>query len=107
MSEEHGPDSVVLSEGDVAAGTDHGGMPFRLRDFSPIFALSKLHELATPLDRLQCEVQFQTKLAIFEWERKHWITMALGAIAFLLGSCLLYTSPSPRDRSLSRMPSSA
>ena len=23
------------------------------------------------------------------------------------GSCLLYTSPSPRDRSLSRMPSSA
>ena len=25
----------------------------------------------------------------------------------LAGSCLLYTSPSPRDRSLSRMPSSA
>ena len=25
----------------------------------------------------------------------------------LLGICLLYTSPSPRDRSLSRMPSSA
>ena len=25
----------------------------------------------------------------------------------ILGSCLLYTSPSPRDRSLSRMPSSA
>ena len=25
----------------------------------------------------------------------------------MLGSCLLYTSPSPRDRSLSRMPSSA
>ena len=24
-----------------------------------------------------------------------------------LGACLLYTSPSPRDRSLSRMPSSA
>ena len=27
--------------------------------------------------------------------------------AMLLGACLLYTSPSPRDRSLSRMPSSA
>ena len=25
----------------------------------------------------------------------------------ICGSCLLYTSPSPRDRSLSRMPSSA
>ena len=31
---------------------------------------------------------------------------ALG-IAALLGSCLLYTSPSPRDGLLSRMPSSA
>ena len=29
-----------------------------------------------------------------------------GKIVALLG-CLLYTSPSPRDRSLSRMPSSA
>ena len=26
---------------------------------------------------------------------------------YLYGTCLLYTSPSPRDRSLSRMPSSA
>ena len=29
------------------------------------------------------------------------------AIAELSGSCLLYTSPSPRDRQKSRMPSSA
>ena len=28
-------------------------------------------------------------------------------IAHLLGNCLLYTSPSPRDRQKSRMPSSA
>ena len=39
-------------------------------------------------------------------------TMALGAIIFLVSGgansiCLLYTSPSPRDRSSSRMPSSA
>ena len=27
--------------------------------------------------------------------------------AVLIGSCLLYTSPSPRDRQKSRMPSSA
>ena len=33
---------------------------------------------------------------------------ALGvAAAGLLGGCLLYTSPSPRDRQKSRMPSSA
>ena len=30
-----------------------------------------------------------------------------GFFATVLGVCLLYTSPSPRDRSLSRMPSSA
>ena len=30
-----------------------------------------------------------------------------GKIDILIGTCLLYTSPSPRDRSLSRMPSSA
>ena len=29
------------------------------------------------------------------------------AIKVLLGDCLLYTSPSPRDRQKSRMPSSA
>ena len=28
-------------------------------------------------------------------------------VATLTANCLLYTSPSPRDRSLSRMPSSA
>ena len=33
-------------------------------------------------------------------DRKRWT-------AFLDKACLLYTSPSPRDRSLSRMPSSA
>ena len=32
---------------------------------------------------------------------------AIGAYTFALMTCLLYTSPSPRDRSLSRMPSSA
>ena len=32
---------------------------------------------------------------------------ALGKLTQLLGACLLYTSPSPRDGLLSRMPSSA
>ena len=32
---------------------------------------------------------------------------AYWGIAYAVGPCLLYTSPSPRDRSLSRMPSSA
>ena len=34
--------------------------------------------------------------------------LAMGfLIAYLFGTCLLYTSPSPRDRTRSRMPSSA
>ena len=37
-----------------------------------------------------------------ELESKGYLT-----IAGRVSSCLLYTSPSPRDRSLSRMPSSA
>ena len=32
---------------------------------------------------------------------------ALGLIVLLIGICLLYTSPSPRDGATSRMPSSA
>ena len=86
MSEEAGPDSVVLSQASQDAEIEHGDMPFRLRDFSPLFSFSQLHELLSPIDRIQCEIQFQSKLAIYEWERKHWITMALGAVAFLLGA---------------------
>ena len=33
--------------------------------------------------------------------------ITLGAVAIQIGICLLYTSPSPRDATLSRMPSSA
>ena len=37
-----------------------------------------------------------------------WLGAIGGVIAFLLSlACLLYTSPSPRDRQKSRMPSSA
>ena len=31
----------------------------------------------------------------------------LGQVLYPMGTCLLYTSPSPRDRTRSRMPSSA
>ena len=38
---------------------------------------------------------------------KHLYTQNLPDVDLLIRTCLLYTSPSPRDRSLSRMPSSA
>ena len=39
-------------------------------------------------------------------DRLDYVSMMCNEHAYVMG-CLLYTSPSPRDRSLSRMPSSA
>ena len=39
-----------------------------------------------------------------EWRGENVFKRLFGAV---MGSCLLYTSPSPRDRTRSRMPSSA
>ena len=44
-----------------------------------------------------------TEIAIYQYDG-HELTDQLIS---LINPCLLYTSPSPRDRSLSRMPSSA
>ena len=38
------------------------------------------------------------------WSKDQWIS---GVLERAIGICLLYTSPSPRDRQKSRMPSSA
>ena len=54
-------------------------------------------------------------LVLFGADIKGWVEQRLGSIAgalrvpliALLCICLLYTSPSPRDRTRSRMPSSA
>ena len=47
------------------------------------------------------------KLDIYEKERPVGIQIFGANLDSMLQACLLYTSPSPRDRSLSRMPSSA
>ena len=46
-------------------------------------------------------------VASFIRNRKHLIIYLSTSCAMMLGICLLYTSPSPRDLSTSRMPSSA
>ena len=40
-------------------------------------------------------------------EHGHTAVLILGEFTAQVGDCLLYTSPSPRDKRLSRMPSSA
>ena len=47
-------------------------------------------------------------IPIFKWNRRFFVEMSCcGAVYELDPDCLLYTSPSPRDRQKSRMPSSA
>ncbi|RJU98377.1 MAG: hypothetical protein DWC04_03715 [Candidatus Poseidoniales archaeon] len=72
--------------GEVIADGDHGEMPFRLRDFDPYFSFASIHRFGKTIDVLQTQLMFTTRLALHEWERKHWVTMAVGAVAFLLGS---------------------
>ena len=57
-------------------------------------------------------VELEQKLAEFKHAEacltfQSGFTANLATIAALVGPCLLYTSPSPRDRTRSRMPSSA
>ena len=82
MSEE---DSAPLQV-DVMADKDHQVLPFRLREMEPFFEFSEIHAVAKPLDTLQVELRFQSKLALREWPTEYWITLGVGVIAFLLGS---------------------
>ena len=61
-----------------------------LTNFNELEIITSNMELISLLDRPDLDIELKTKI-----------------IKELLGTCLLYTSPSPRDGLLSRMPSSA
>ena len=65
---------------------DHSVLPFRLRDVEPLYSFSEIHPVAKPLDAMQVELRFQTKLALREWNSEYWATLGIGVLAFLLGS---------------------
>ena len=57
------------------------------------------------------EEKMEMEEIIVEWveeaPEKVEVTVAVAEVGYLWAICLLYTSPSPRDRQKSRMPSSA
>ena len=87
------------------------------------FSLSISKKLSDELDPISIYINataillvFSLPLALYDWEpvqTRDWVPLILigicGGVAILAhtAACLLYTSPSPRDATLSRMPSSA
>ena len=67
--------------------------------------LSKIHD--TELIRLQCYEGLNAEQALYEWNYQRQLLALKMMESENLSICLLYTSPSPRDRTRSRMPSSA
>ena len=63
--------------------------------------------LAEEIEELAFEVYFVEELVEDGLDGREHRHPRVGKVAELKIICLLYTSPSPRDRSLSRMPSSA
>ena len=73
-----------------------GNVASHLQEYESMFsyfAISKAETSVKP-------IQLNTKKTNWKW-------LSAAASVVLLFSCLLYTSPSPRDGLLSRMPSSA
>ena len=67
-------------------GEEHDVLPFRLRNINPFFEFSSIHELGKSIDKIQIELKFQSMLAYREWKKEHWLTLGIGALAFILGS---------------------
>ena len=78
------------------------GLGLSLATVGLIFTLARIWDLITdPIMGLVID-RFESRWG----RRKHWVALSIPVLMLAI-CCLLYTSPSPRDLSTSRMPSSA
>ena len=89
----------------TALGTDgsYGNLNAVTRTFSP-GDQQCLDDILHVVRAFQYDLRYTGNSSIVESANKY---ISSGAIAHVTQDCLLYTSPSPRDRTRSRMPSSA
>ena len=72
---------------EVATKVDeHNAMAFRLGDIKLNQHLTDLHPSLERIDILRREWKFQYRLLWLEWDLAHWMALATGAIAFILGA---------------------
>jgi len=72
---------------EVAANVDeHNALAFRLGDIRLNKHLADLHPALERIDLLRQEWKFQYRLLWLEWDIAHWMALATGAFAFILGA---------------------
>ena len=85
---------------------------YKNKESDEIVVAALLHDIGDELAPMNHSEYAASILKPYVSEKTHWIVKKHGEFqmfyyAHHLGGCLLYTSPSPRDATLSRMPSSA
>ena len=65
--------------------------------------------MAEPGEQIEANVarSRETDIRVYNGDLEHFVSAQSQGISVRVINCLLYTSPSPRDRQKSRMPSSA
>ena len=96
------PSGRVVCFGEAMLRTSSGIVTPGGSEFNVACALSRLGVASSWVSAMPVEVTPIDELALDAG-----VFVDVRRTDFPIGTCLLYTSPSPRDRSLSRMPSSA
>ncbi|RJU88661.1 MAG: hypothetical protein DWC07_07650 [Candidatus Poseidoniales archaeon] len=76
-----------MVEGEVTtAGLEHTALPFRMANIEPALTIPTTWPFSVGIQRMVTEFTFQYRLLRSEWDKRHYMLMLFGAVAFLLGS---------------------